>query len=418
MSDASRPSAPREAAAARPHGPAAAGSHEAAAAPHGPAAARPHEAAAAERAAAGYVAAFAGLFGPPPEGPAIPVDWAAVEEWLGLPLPADYKAVATVYGPVALGERLWLQTPYARDPGGFDYGYFVTETRRMAPGVLPFAETGTSDTLFWDTTASDDPDAWPVVVHSPERERAGGDPWRHLGLPLLPALAVLVAEGLRPVLARSGLAGAGAGPWTPPPRRPAPTAAQRAALAGGGTGLDALVALLPPPPEPYLGERDWAWVHESLGTRLPAEYVRLAEAYGGGEWRDWLRLHLPLGTGEYDLVAWARWCTDNYRGLRASFPDRHPLAAWPEPGGLLPFASSIDGDQLCWLTEGDDPDAWPLVVVPRHAPQGPPLTGTLTGVLLSWLRGELDEEGLPRLLYPHEDPMDLVAYAPRKAPRG
>ncbi|MER6480065.1 SMI1/KNR4 family protein [Streptomyces filamentosus] len=375
-----------------------------------------HEEAAAGRAAAGYVAAFAGLFGPPPEEPAIPVDWDAVEAWLGRRLPADYKAVATVYGPLDLGERLWLQTPYARDRAGFDYGHFVEESRRMAPGVLPFAETRASDVLFWDTTASDDPDAWPVVVHSAERERKGDDPWIRLGVPLLPALARLVDEGLRTTLARSGLAGESAGPWTPPPRRPEPTPAQRAALTGGGTGLDTLTVLVPPPAEPYLGERDWDWVHERLGTRLPTAYRRFAEAYGGGLWRDWLRVSLPLGAGEYDLVPWGHWYGDNYRNLRASHPDRHPLAAWPEPGGFLPFASSLDGDQLGWLTEGDDPDAWPLIVDPRHARVGPPLTGTLTGVLLSWLRGELDVEGLPRLLYPHEDPMDLVAHEPRKAP--
>ncbi|MFI8324627.1 SMI1/KNR4 family protein [Streptomyces sp. NPDC085529] len=366
----------------------------------------------------GAVAVFAGLFGPPPAGPAIPVDWAAVEAWLGLPLPADYKAIADVYGPLDLGERLWIQTPYARDSEGFDYGHFVEESRRTAPGVLPFGATRTSGTLFWDTTAGDDPDAWPVLLHDPHAERAGRDPWRRLGVTLLPALALLVDEGLARSLARSGLAGDSAGPWTPPPRRPAPTPAQRAAFTGGGTGLDTLTALVPPPPEPYLGERDWTWVHERLGTRLPAEYVRLTETYGGGVWCDWLRVKLPLGTGEYDLVAWAHWCTDNYRGLRANFPDRHPLAAWPEPGGLLPFASSIDGDQLCWLTEGDDPDAWPLIVFPRHDRQGPPLTGTLTEVLLGWLRGALVVEGLPRLAYPHEDPLDLITYEPRTAPRG
>ncbi|MFJ5709088.1 SMI1/KNR4 family protein [Streptomyces sp. NPDC093105] len=364
----------------------------------------------------GAVAAFAGLFGPPPEGPAIPVDWAAVEEWLGLPLPADYKAIADVYGPVDLGERLWIQTPYARDRAGFDYGHFVEESRRMAPGVLPFGSTRTSGTLFWDT-AADDPDAWPVLLHDPHAERAGRDPWRRLGVPLLPALALLVDEGLPRTLARSGLAGDSAGPWTPPPRRPAPTPAQRAAFTGGGTGLDTLTALVPPPPEPYLGERDWEWTYDQLDTVLPRAYVRFMETYGGGVWCDWLRFPLPWGTGQYDVAPWAAWYGDNYRSLRADHPEFHPLAAWPEPRGFLPFANSIDGDQLGWLADGDDPETWPLIIDPRDARVGPPLTGTLTGVLLAWLRGELDVEGLPRLTYPHEDPLDLITYEPRTAPR-
>ncbi|MFD4373592.1 SMI1/KNR4 family protein [Streptomyces sp. NPDC058486] len=369
-----------------------------------------------EDTAAGHVAAFAGLFGPPPEGPAIPVAWQAVEEWLGLRLPADYKAVATVYGPVDLGARLWIQTPYAGDRGGFDYGRFVGEHRRMAPGVLPFGSTRTADTLFWDTNASDDPDAWPVVVHSPDRERADGDPWRRLGVPLLPALALLVDEGLPRTLARSALAEDVTTLWTPPPRRPAPTPEQRAALTGGGTGLDTLTALVPPPPEPYLGARDWEWTYDQLGTGLPTEYVRLMETYGGGVWCDWLRFHLPHGSGRYDLAPWAEWYTGNYRDLRADYPEFHPLAVWPEPRGFLPFASTIDGDQLGWLAEGDDPETWPLTVDPRHARVGPPLTGTLTEVLLAWLRGELTAEGLPRLTYAHEDPIDVIGYEPRTAP--
>jgi hypothetical protein len=44
---------------------------------------------------------FPAVFGPPPVAP-VPVDWAAVDDWLGLGLvlPADYKAVASAYGPL------------------------------------------------------------------------------------------------------------------------------------------------------------------------------------------------------------------------------------------------------------------------------------------------------------------------------
>ena len=41
---------------------------------------------------------FAALVGPPAEPP-IPVDWDAVESWLGLKLPSDYKAVASRLRP-------------------------------------------------------------------------------------------------------------------------------------------------------------------------------------------------------------------------------------------------------------------------------------------------------------------------------
>ncbi|MET9430896.1 MULTISPECIES: SMI1/KNR4 family protein [unclassified Streptomyces] len=358
-----------------------------------------------------HVSRFARLFGPPPQdGTPVAIAWAAVESWLGLRLPADYKAIASAYGPLDIGEHLWLHVPCA--PTGaqawYDYGRWLEEERREAPGVLPFAETRTSDVLYWDTTASDDPDAWPVVML-----RRDADSWVRFGTPLLPALERLVAEGLRPTLARTAyLTELDPAPWTPPPPRPAPTPEQRAALAQGA-GLETLTALVPPPATPFLGDRTWEWLYERLGTRLPTEYVQLMETYGAGCWTEWLRFSVPLGTDQYDLAPWAEWYHDTYRGHRERYPEFNPLRVWPEAGGFLPFANSIDGDQLCWLTEGDSPDDWPLIVVPRHAKQGPPLTGTLTGILLEWLRGRFRTEGLPGLGRPDEDPLDYIGFEPR-----
>jgi hypothetical protein len=358
-----------------------------------------------------HVSAFADVFGPPPPDGAVPVDWEAVESWLGLRLPADYKAVASLYGPLDIGEHLWLHTPCA-NKGWFDYGSWVQEGRRAAPGVIPFGATRTADTLYWDTTASDDPDRWPVVMHCQDDENAGRDPWRRFGTPLLPTLIRLVGEGLPPAVARSAfLTDLEPHAWTPPPRRPEPTPRQRAALTEG-SGLDTLTTLVPPPAAPVLGDHTWEWLYERLGTRLPTEYVRLMETYGSGCWTGWLRFGAPLGTDQYALAPWAEWYGDTYREHRAGFPEYHPLAAWPEAGGILPFADSIDGDQLCWLTEGATPDDWPLIVVPRHAAQGSPLAGTLTEVLLEWLRGRLGTEGLPRLGRSDEDPLAYIDFEP------
>jgi hypothetical protein len=99
---------------------------------------------------------------------------------------------------------------------------------------------------------------------------------------------------------------------------------------------------------------------------------------------------------------------DGYRQLRAKFPERYPLPVWPEPGGFLPFADSIDGDQLGWLTEGE-PDSWPLIVHQRHADQGPRLPGTLIETLLEWNRGRFGTEGLPRLPADY-DPLDYAGF--------
>ena len=41
-----------------------------------------------------------------------------------------------------------------------------------------------------------------------------------------------------------------------------------------------------------------------------------------------------------------------------------PYPFWPEPGGLLPFGGTDNGDTLFWLQRGS-PDDWPVVVWDR-----------------------------------------------------
>ncbi len=55
---------------------------------------------------------------PPPDEP-WPIDWAAVEGRLGVRLPTDYKAFAERYGPVLVGDRVWVLVPHRSDEGGY-----------------------------------------------------------------------------------------------------------------------------------------------------------------------------------------------------------------------------------------------------------------------------------------------------------
>jgi hypothetical protein len=381
---------------------------------------------------------FAAIFGPPSAVP-VPVDWDAVEAWLGLPLPGDYKSVASAYGPLDIGEFIWLHTPCVQE-GRFDYAAWLRETHRecrissrQAPpyepaafhpapgGLLAWGMTRSVSYLFWDTAASEDPDRWPVVVFHQDAVYQRVNPWHSYEMPLLDTLSAAVHTGLPlpgggrigplPAIARRTAFLTDAGPWTPPAPQPevVPEARRRAALAEG-SGLEALRLLVPPPQAPYLGGGTWEELFERLGTRLPAEYVALMDRYGAGCWSNWLRFFTPLRTNGRGLVDHAAQMLDAYRSVRADFPQYHPLPVWPEPGGFLPFARSIDGDQLGWLTEGD-PDAWPLIVYPRHADQGPPLASNLIDTLLEWLRGRFATEGLPGL-DELDDPLEFIDFKP------
>jgi len=373
-------------------------------------------------------------------GPAdqpVAIDWPAVESWLGMGLPRDYKTIAGAYGPLDIGELIWLHVPCVQE-GRFDYGDWLKETHRLCRswsrsvppytpppfhpepgGLLAWGTTRRSGYLFWDTSASSDPDQWPVVAYDSDASNAGINPWQSEGLPLLEMLDATIRTSQLPPMARRTAFLPDAGPWTPPPP-PEPVAPSRQAALTEGEGLDALRRLVPPPTTPYLGDDSWERLFDRLGTRLPAEYVALLETYGSGSWRSWLNFVTPLrdpdaarSKGYRGLADFVEQMLDIYRELRAEHPEFQPLAVWPEPGGFLPFADSIDGDVFGWLTLGD-PEDWPVIIYPRHEDQGPPLPEGLVDTLLAWLRGrpvstvfeQLDEA---------DDPLEYATFAPWNA---
>ncbi|MFJ6858985.1 hypothetical protein [Streptomyces werraensis] len=53
-----------------------------------------------------------------------------------------------------------------------------------------------------------------------------------------------------------------------------------------------------------------------------------------------------------------------------------------------------------------------MIVLPRHADQGPPFGTGLTATLLEWLRGRFATEGLPPLGRRDEDPLEYIGFEP------
>lgn len=380
---------------------------------------------------------------PNPDRPpqVVPVDWPEVEAWLGIELPTAYKQLADTYGPLDFGEYIWIHTPCAQG-SRFDYGAWLGKTHREARielralpegerpavhpepgGLLAWATTRGTDDLFWDTSSSSDPNEWTVVVHhAPGVPGNGLETWHRYDLTFTEYLRRTVREKwempsppgpligpLPGTIARTAFL-ASAVPWAPPEAAPPRlTDAERRIALETGSGLDALRLLSPPPSKPYLGNETWAELFDALGTRLPSEYVTLMNLYGAGCWSGWLRFDAPLRLGEEGFPSHVRSTSDAYLSLQSSHPQWYPLTAWPEPGGFLAFGSSIDGDYLGWLTEGEDPDAWRLIVWPRHADQGPALEHGLIDTLLAWQRGTLSADGLAGL-DEDDDPLECSGF--------
>jgi hypothetical protein len=124
--------------------------------------------------------------------------------------------------------------------------------------------------------------------------------------------------------------------------------------------IDNLTGLVAPPPHPVGADCDWALTEGALGLRLPADFKALVSHYGVGQFGD-IGLWDTLTGGVSRFVELAYRDRDHLRQLREQFPGDFPYPFYPEPGGLLEWASTGSGDRLCWLTEGE-PDGWPVVV--------------------------------------------------------
>jgi hypothetical protein len=97
----------------------------------------------------------------------------------------------------------------------------------------------------------------------------------------------------------------------------------------------------------------WAEVEAALGTGLPSDFKSFTELYGSGKVDDFLYLFNPFTAGQDgNLLAEKDRVLESYRQTRARFPERLPLPAFPNPGGVLPLGRTDNGDELYWVTTG------------------------------------------------------------------
>jgi hypothetical protein len=114
---------------------------------------------------------------------------------------------------------------------------------------------------------------------------------------------------------------------------------------------------------------DWDEIEDDLGTRLPADYKLLAQAFPGGWFRQFVRPAKPArqyGDGPWLLGEWAAGKIEGLRQWRAQGDGTVPYPVYPEPGGLLLWGGLRDGGYACWLTSPREPEGWPVVIASSH----------------------------------------------------
>ncbi|WP_395297011.1 hypothetical protein ACF9IK_28910 [Kitasatospora hibisci] len=154
--------------------------------------------------------------------------------------------------------------------------------------------------------------------------------------------------------------------------------------------LERLVRILG---EPLRWPTATPWEHSlaEVGFVFPADYREFVDRYGSirvnGELSVWVPTLRPDGGGVIaGFPGFVRATTGGIAAELASDSDC-PYPVHPEPGGLLSWGSNLNADQFFWLTEGKDPDAWPVVAFYRSLEEWDRFDGGFAAFLLAVLDG-------------------------------
>lgn len=107
----------------------------------------------------------------------------------------------------------------------------------------------------------------------------------------------------------------------------------------------------------------WAEVEAQLRTSLPEDYKQFLEEYGTGSIGNFLWVLSPATTNKsLNLMAQCTARLDAMRESRRGSGSRQPYGIFPEPGGVIPWGFTDNGDVCFWRTGAPNPNAWPTVI--------------------------------------------------------
>jgi hypothetical protein len=181
--------------------------------------------------------------------------------------------------------------------------------------------------------------------------------------------------------------------------------------------LRSVTKLLPPPDKPRGLDRSWKVAEKELGLKLPGDYKAFIDTYGSGQIRGssgWVFVWNFRDSSLFGKLLRETLCGDgsiirSYQRLEKESNYPCPYPTYPEQGGLLPFASVIDVQNLNWLTRGD-PDRWDTVYWHFDGLEFTHLKGDSFGrCLLKMLRQEYVGLDKPSSLEPPYQFTDLPA---------
>jgi SMI1-KNR4 cell-wall len=148
---------------------------------------------------------------------------------------------------------------------------------------------------------------------------------------------------------------------------------------------EALAQVLPPPVIPVdpPDDNDWVTAERALGLSLPPDFKAFVTRYGSGLIDDFLVVFNPAATlASMRLVPASALYLEGIRQIRGFAPDEVIFPIHPEPGGLLPWGTTGNGDVGYWVTSpSGDPALWSIAVGEARGPEWFTHPGPLTRFL-------------------------------------
>jgi len=142
----------------------------------------------------------------------------------------------------------------------------------------------------------------------------------------------------------------------------------------------------------------WPSVEKSLGISLPIDYKEYINIFGTGVIGYLIRPLNPFSSRPlFDFFRQVKEVTDRRRWYKTEFGDEWcPYPLYPEPGGLLPWANTLDGDALFWNTHGT-PEAWSIVIGEVKSKEFETFELSTTSFLRQVITGELNSNILAEI---------------------
>lgn len=132
---------------------------------------------------------------------------------------------------------------------------------------------------------------------------------------------------------------------------------------------------------------DWASDEARLNTALPDDYKAFVASYEPNV-DDFLWILHPSTNKNLDLVTQAEEQVAAQRTMRGTQPREVPYPLYPEPGGLLPWGVTDNGDVCFWITNGD-PSRWVVAINESRGPEWYEFPASMTEFVFALLAQEV-----------------------------